>query len=503
MSTSSLRIFTRDIANEIDPRLYGSFIEHLGRAVYTGIYEPGHAEADETGLRRDVASLIRDLDIPIVRYPGGNFVSGYRWEDGVGPKELRPRRLDLAWRTVETNQFGLDEFMSWCRIANTAPMMAVNLGTRGIQEAMDVLEYCNHPSGTALSDMRIRNGRKDPYNIRVWCLGNEMDGPWQTGHKTAREYGRLAAETARAMRVFDKSLELVVCGSSHRAMPTFAQWEHEVLEETYDDVDFLSQHAYLAESAFRGDVDYLASPLVIEAQIREAIATCDFVKAKLRKRKTMMISFDEWNVWDQSAKCRNDITPWGIAPPQLEQAYTMKDALVFGGILLVLMRNSDRVRMACLAQLVNVIAPIMTQPGGPAWRQTIFYPLIHASRFGRGHVLQSFLKSSTQEHTEWGQVNDVDAVVTAEPETGVVTVFALNRSLTEDIPFNIQLDDGNWRGFSHRILQHDDLEAVNSAENPDKVVPRENCAPVLGGRAFEVTLPRASWNVFRIEPAGR
>lgn len=499
MSSSLLRIFTRDVAATIDARLYGGFIEHLGRAVYTGIYEPGHPTSDADGLRGDVIELIRELDMPIVRYPGGNFVSAYRWEDGVGPRSERPRRLDLAWNTTETNQFGTDDFMQWCRTAGTAPMMAVNLGTRGVQEAVDLLEYCNHPGGTSLSDQRIRNGSRDPHDVRLWCLGNEMDGPWQTGHKTALEYGRIAAEAARAMRQFDPSLELVLCGSSGRSMPTWMDWERTVLEEAYESADYISLHCYLAESSAKGDADYLTLPLRMEAQIRETIAVCDFVKARGRFKKTMFLSFDEWNVWDSTRHVGN-FPRWSEAPGQLEQEYTMKDALVFGGMLLSLLRHAGRIRIACVAQLVNVIAPILTTPGGVAWRQTIFYPYLHASRHGRGVLLETRLSTSSEEHAEWGEVPSVEAVVTHNPANGKITIFALNRS-PQDQPFQANLDEGAWRVLEHSVLADDDLEAANTQANPDRVTPKPAPVPHLEGRRLQTTLRRFSWNMIRLCPS--
>ena len=240
MKQSKLILDKDYIISPIDRRLYGSFIEHLGRAVYTGIYEPAHPLADEQGFRRDVLDLVRKLNVPVVRYPGGNFVSGFRWEDSIGPKELRPRRLDLAWKTTEPNTFGLHEFVDWAKKANTEVMYAVNLGTRDILDAQYVVEYCNHPSGTAWSDLRIKNGAKDPFNIKLWCLGNEMDGPWQTGAKTAYEYGRKANEAAKVMKWVDPTIETVACGSSSTNMPTFGTWEHEVLMQAYDNVDYVS-----------------------------------------------------------------------------------------------------------------------------------------------------------------------------------------------------------------------------------------------------------------------
>lgn len=225
---------------EVDKRIYGSFIEHLGRAVYGGIYEPGHPSSNSLGFRGDVKSLVKELGVPIIRYPGGNFVSGYNWEDGVGSVEQRPKRLELAWRTIEPNEVGTNEFMSWAKEVGSEVMMAVNLGTRGIDAARNLLEYCNHPGGTYWSDLRRNHGVEQPHKIRTWCLGNEMDGPWQIGQKTAVEYGRLAYETGKAMRLIDPDIELVSCGSSSSAMPTFPEWEAVTLEHTYEVADYVS-----------------------------------------------------------------------------------------------------------------------------------------------------------------------------------------------------------------------------------------------------------------------
>jgi alpha-N-arabinofuranosidase len=276
---------------EVDRRLFGSFVEHMGRCVYTGIFEPGHPEADEQGFRRDVLELVRELGPTIVRYPGGNFVSGYRWEDGVGPVADRPVRLDLAWRSVEPNTFGVHEFAAWAQQAGVEPMLAVNLGTRGVQEAADLVEYCNHPGGTELSDRRVKNGAADPFGVRLWCVGNEMDGPWQVGGKTADDYGKLAAETAKAMRLVDPSIELVACGSSNRGMPTFASWEATVLEHAYDHVDYISAHAYYEETD--NLLDFLATAVDMDGFIEDVIAAADYVKARRRRRKQIKIAFDE------------------------------------------------------------------------------------------------------------------------------------------------------------------------------------------------------------------
>jgi alpha-N-arabinofuranosidase len=384
VTSASLTIDPAFTVAPVSRRTFGTFVEHMGRCVYTGIYEPDHDTADEDGFRKDVLALTRELGVSLVRHPGGNFVSGYRWEDGVGPREQRPRRLELAWHSVETNQFGLDEFVRWCAKAGVEPMMAINLGTRGVQQALDLQEYANHPGGTALSDLRAQHGATAPYGIQLWCLGNELDGPWQIGHKTASEYGRLAAETARAMRMVDPGLELVACGSSGSGMPTFGSWERDVLRECYELVDHISCHAYYGDDD--GDVaSFLASAVDMDHFIDSVVATADHVGAELKSSKRINISFDEWNIWykDRSRRTDGPGDRWDVAPRRIEDECNVTDAVVTGNLLISLLRHSDRVAVACLAQLANVIAPIMTEPAGPAWRQPTFHPFAITSRPAR------------------------------------------------------------------------------------------------------------------------
>jgi len=486
---------------EVDPRLYGAFIEHLGRAIYGGIYEPDHPEADKHGFRKDVTALVKELDIPVIRYPGGNFVSGYNWEDGVGPQDKRPRRLDLAWNTTEPNCVGTDEFAAWSKAAGSDVMMAVNLGTRGPDAARNLVEYCNHPGGTYWSDQRISNGSKDPHNIALWCLGNEMDGPWQIGGKTAEEYGRVALEAAKMMKWVDPSIELVACGSSHPAMPHFPQWEATVLDHTYDHVDYLSLHTYHRKT---GDdlASFLAKPLELDNFIRTAVAACDLIKAKKRSKKTLNLSFDEWNVWYHTIEQDKQIheeQPWAVAPPILEDIYTMEDALVVGCMLMTLLKNADRVKIACIAQLVNVIAPIMTENGGPAWRQTIFYPFLHASKFGRGIVLDLQVASPTYSCAQADEVPFLDSVATFDEEKETVTVFAVNRS--QDGPLEVGGDIRSLPGYEvveHLVLEHEDPKARNTADCPNQVAPHNGGNATLQDGRLTATLPKLSWNVIRM-----
>ena len=476
---------------EVDKRIYGSFIEHLGRAVYGGIYQPGGPEADENGFRGDVIRLIQELNVPVVRYPGGNFVSGYHWEDGVGPKDQRPKKVDLAWSVIEDNQFGLNEFMDWAKKAGTSPMMAVNLGTRGAEDAKNLLEYCNLPGGSYYSDLRAAHGYKDPHNIKLWCLGNEMDGEWQMGHKEADDYGKLAAETGRLMRMLDPGIELVACGSSHAQMETYGSWEYTVLDKCYDVVDYLSMHQYYNNHA-NNTPDFLANSLSMDRFIREVVAICDAVKAKKHSNKSIYLSFDEWNVWYHSAEADKKIERWVRAPHQLEDVYNFEDALLVGSMLITLLRHADRVKIACLAQLVNVIAPIMTSDTS-AWKQTIYYPFAYTSNWGRGDVLETKVACPTYE-SKFGDAPYLDAVWVMDEENRKLSLFAVNKSLDEDMEVSCDLRQfENCRAVEQVILTHDDMKAVNTEENPAAVAPQkvEPTQPVDG--KLTMTLPKHTW----------
>jgi alpha-N-arabinofuranosidase len=486
---------------EVDKRLYGSFIEHLGRAVYSGIYEPGHSKADNNGFREDVASLVRELGITVVRYPGGNFVSGYNWEDGVGPLEQRPVRLDLAWSTKESNRFGTNEFSAWAKKVNTDIMMAVNLGTRGAEDARNFVEYCNFPGGTYYSDLRRSHGIKEPHKIKLWCLGNEMDGFWQICHKTADEYGRAAVETAKVMKWIDPSIELAACGSSLFHIKSFGDWESTVLDHVYDQADYISLHIYFANND--NDVpNFLARSTEMDFFIKTVAGICDLHKAKRHSKKTINLSFDEWNVSYHSNDADKKVEKWSEAPPLLEDIYTMADALAVGCMLITLIKNADRVKIACLAQLVNVIAPIMTEKSGGAWRQTIFYPFMDASMYGRGTVLRCPVTVDKYDTKEFNDVPYLDAVAVFNGEKDEITVFAVNRNLDESVNLDAEIAGfGDMKLVEHRVLRNDDLDAVNSI-NGEKVKPviQQNgtIENKSGSSWLSVGLPSASWNVIRL-----
>ncbi|MCU7820187.1 alpha-N-arabinofuranosidase [Kitasatospora sp. DSM 101779] len=474
-------------------RTFGSFVEHLGRCVYTGIYEPEHPSANKDGFRMDVVDLVRELGSTTIRYPGGNFVSGFRWEDSIGPRDKRPVRRDLAWHSLESNQVGLDEFATWLKLTGSELMLAVNLGTRGILSALDLLEYANHPSGTALSDLRIANGTPEPHNIRMWCLGNEMDGPWQTGFLNAEDYGKLAARTASAMKMADKDLELVVCGSSSAGMPTFGDWERTVLEHSYEHVDHISCHAYYQEHD--GDLgSFLASALDMDFFIDGVVATVDHVGAKKHSSKKIGISFDEWNVWYQKEHQEsgevND--EWRHAPRQLDDVYSAADAVVVGNLLMTLLKRSDRVASASLAQLVNVIAPIMTEPGGPAWRQTSFHPFSITSRLAAGEVIRPAVESPAYTTARYGEASVIDAVATVEE--GRSALFLVNRGLSQPAQVTVDVRSlGSSRILEALTLADRDVYAKNTLAEPNRVVPRTNPNATLTDGVLTIELPPVSW----------
>ena len=487
---------------KVDDRLFGSFIEHLGRAVYDGIYQPGNPLSDEDGFRKDVIAAVKDLNVPIIRYPGGNFVSNFFWEDSVGPKELRPSRLELAWRSLETNQVGVQEFSKWLDKVDSSLMMAVNLGTRGISDALNFLEYCNHPSGTKYSDLRIAHGKKDPYGIKVWCLGNEMDGPWQVGHKTMDEYAKLCTETAKAMKLIDPTIELVACGSSGPGMATFPDWEMTTLDEAYDHVDYVSLHNYFGNPT-NDTLDYLASTNDMDQFIKTVVTICDYVKNKHKGKKDINLSFDEWNVWFHNNDEDNDSMknkPWQVAPKLLEDQYNFEDALVVGLLIITLLKHADRVKIACLAQLVNVIAPIMTEPnGGKMWKQTIFYPFMQASKYGRGVVLTPAIETTKHDSKTHEDVTDIESVAVYNEEKEEVTIFAVNRILDDDIMLTTDLRGmGDVTLIEHTVMEHNDFKAVNTPEK-EIAVPYSCDRSKLDGGILESKISKATWNVIRLK----
>ena len=406
---------------------------------------------------------------------------------------MRPRRMELAWASIETNQVGIDEFQEWAKRVGAEVMMAVNLGTRGAEEARNLVEYCNSETETYYADMRRRNGFDKPFKIKTWCLGNEMDGPWQMCAKTPMEYARLACETGKMMKWVDEDIELVACGSSSPGMPTFGEWERTVLREAYDQIDYMSMHNYYRNDEGNTPL-FLASSLVMDKFIKDVAAMCDEIKAEKNSDKTVNLSFDEWNVWFHSDEADKKLDKWLVAPPKLEDIYDLQDGLVVGSLLITLLKNCDRVKIACLAQLVNVIAPIMTENGGKVWLQTIFYPYYYTSVNGRGTALTTKIECGTYSAGDMDNIPYVDAVA-VNTEDDRITVFAINRSLDEKCELDIDMKDlEGYRPVKHIALEGEDLTAHNSAQNPDNVVPTEHAVDGNG-----IVLAKTSWNMIIFE----
>ena len=374
-------------------------------------------------------------------------------------------------------------------------MMAVNLGLRGPEEARNLVEYCNHKSGSYWSNLRRSHGYEDPHNIKLWCLGNEMDGDWQIGHKTAVEYGRTAAEAAKVMKWTDNSIETVLCGSASRDMPTFGDWEATTLDLAYDKVDYLSLHIYFDNRA-NDTPSFLAKSMKMDEFISSVVCICDYTKAKKRSKHTVNLSFDEWNVWYHSNGVHVD--KWSTAPHQLEDIYNFEDALLVALMLMTLLKHADRVKIGCLAQLVNVIAPIMTENGGACWEQTIFYPFMHLSNYGRGYTLDSRVISPKHDTKEFTDVPDVESIATISEDKESLTIFAVNRNMEENILFDAiytgylgstELEQIEMSGF--------DIKAENSAiQTPVKPFKAEK--PDFDGKNLTINLKPLSWNVVRL-----
>ncbi len=486
----------------IDRRIFGGFVEHIGRCVYNGLYEPTHPDADADGVRNDVAELVRALDMPVTRYPGGNFVSGYDWKDGIGPREQRPARAEYAWEALETNEIGVDEFMKWCRKAGTAPLMAVNLGTGSLKDAQQLVEYCNFRGGTYWSDMRRKNGALDPYGIKVWCLGNEMDSPTQIGHKTAQEYGRLALECGKMMRMVDPSIELSLCGSSSVYMPTYGEWDSQVVEAAFDTVDYLALHNYFGYAANDRQA-FVATPSILEWNIGNMVAICDAAAAKRKSPRRINLAVDEWNVWYRGNYKASPENIWQPGRSLNEEIYDMADVLVVGGALMTMLNHADRVKIGCIAQTVNVIAPIMTRPGGGAWRQTTYYPFLYLSKYGRGVSLAQHVDSPVFSCDNPYIPHPVAFLLSSavyDEAAREIRVFAINRSLDEEMEFSFDMLGFSPSGVADAVeIHHDSLDAVNTETE-------ENVRPAAIGRdryrlkdaELTVSLKPASWNMFRI-----
>lgn len=484
---------------QVEKDVWGSFIEHMGRAIYGGVYDPEHATADQTGFRGDVAEAVKELGVPKIRYPGGNFLSGYNWKDGIGKD--RPVKLDLAWGQLEPNKVGLHEFCEWAEKVGAEVMMSVNMGTGTPKEAAELVEYCNFEKGTQYSDLRRANGREKPFAIKTWCIGNEMDGEWQICAQTAEEYGRKATETAKMMRWVDPSIELVICGSSSSKQKTYPEWDRVVLQHTYDYVNYISLHRYYTYTPSGREEDFMSCHADLDAFIKTICATADYVKAYKRSNKTMKLSIDEWNVWHTSPVYNklpvyndHNVERWTVGPRRVENIYDLADAIAFAGMVCTLINNADRVKMGCLAQLVNVIAPIMTENGGRMCKQTIFYPYLMALRYAKGVALNTKIHAEKMD-TDYGTVDKIYAACTYEE--GKYSLFIINKA-GEDETYDIDFQLTPVKMISRTVMTGN-LHDYNDFDSPNKVVPQEEKCEEGVKNKFSLKLPAYSFTLFRFE----
>jgi alpha-L-arabinofuranosidase len=496
MSTQSAQIYidTNRTIGEISPLLFGGFAEHMGRCIYGGIYDPDSPHADERGLRTDVLAALREQQYTVIRYPGGNFLSGYNWLDGVGPKAQRPRRRELAWQSIETNQFGTDEFIEFCRAIDAQPMLGVNMGTGTIEQAAALVEYCNAPLGTYYADLRARHGSPEPHNVRYWCVGNEMDGPWQIGHLGAQEYALKALEAAKMMKWHDPALQLILCGSSHDAMPTYPEWDRVALEACWEKVDYLSMH-YYAGNREDDSTSYLASAAAFEAFVDTLAGTLRYVKAKNRSKHDVYLSWDEWQVWYKDRSGRGG---WTEAPHLSEEIYNLEDALVVAQWLNVFLRKCDVVKIACVAQIVNVISWLHTTRDG-LLKQPSFYPFQLVSTLARGDSLDLLMRSPLHDTTKYGEQPLLDVSASHDPATGKAALFIVNRSQTEALPVECLWQSGAptavngiWQ------LAGSDVKAVNSWEAPDQLVAHAVDAADFQRGDYRLLLPPLSFTAISV-----
>lgn len=491
---------------EISPRLFGSFVEHMGSVIYTGIYEPGHPTADENGFRQDVMKLINELNLGVIRYPGGNFTSGYDWKDTIGPVEQRPRKIDIAWRAIEPNTFGIHEFMKWVEQTGAEPIFTINLGTKGVDDARDIVEYCNFPEGTYWSDLRQQNGAKEPFGIKLWCLGNELDGPWQIGTKLPEEYGRIANEAAKAMKWVDDSIETVLVGSSTPRLSSYPEWDRLVLEAAYENVDYLALHNYIDKydeddltrppKTERDDTPtYLAKSKRFDRQIEEIIATCDYVKALKRSEKTMYLAFDEWNVHAQPEKENH---PFEVGSPIDWCQFTMEDTLLFGSLGLAILRHADRVKIGCQSLLVNTIPLILTDAGGDCWVNPTYFVMEQLSNYAKGEVLQTQFSGPTYNVDKMKQVEYVDSCLVNNEEE--LVLFLVNRSKEEQL---VEVDhdfDQSLSLIEHCFIGGHDLLAKNTRDNQEQIKTQTLTDSVtLEDKKIEAKIPGHSWNMLRMK----
>ncbi|MBX7124551.1 MAG: alpha-N-arabinofuranosidase [Cyclobacteriaceae bacterium] len=467
----------------IDPLIYGNFTEHLGRCIYGGIYDPASPEANADGFRKDVIAATRNLGVSVIRWPGGNFVSGYHWEDGIGPREKRPKRKDLAWGDTEPNTVGTDEWIQFSRAAGAEPYICVNMGTGTWDEARNWVEYCNGKPGLYYSDLRAKNGHPEPYKVKFWGLGNEVDGDWQMGHRNAEDYSKYALEAAKLMKWSDDSIKLIASGSSNYVRD-WAEWDRTVLNYLHDYIDYISLHHYSGNQD-KDHNQFMAVTTRVENSIKITEGIINEVRSKYRMKKPIYIAFDEYNVWYRA---------WNEA--KLEEHYNMQDALVVAMYLNVFVRNAHVVKMANMAQLVNVIAPMMVT-NGKLWMQPTYYPLQLFAQHCKGKNLSTLVQCDRYDAGEFKSVPWLDVTSVYNEAQQEVVINVVNRHSEKAVETSLQNQYGKWTGKAIVSEVNAGLADENSEkEQKVKAVTREVAA---GETSFNYTFPAHSFTQLRIK----
>src|SRR5215471_2330804 len=489
-----IKIDSDRVIGEVDPHLFGNFTEHLGRCIYGGIFEEGSPLSDENGFRKDVMSAVRSLGVTMLRWPGGNFASGYNWVDGIGPRDQRAARRDDAWGALESNRFGTDEFLKYCERVSAEPYLCINAGLGSVDEARKWVEYCNEPGKTHLAELRRKNGRDKPWGVKYWGLGNEIDGPWQLGHKNADAYATFALEAAKAMRRADESIVLIASGSSNFGPGSdWVGWNRTVLDRLKTEIDYISLHTYIGnrDNNFEKFLSLNSRDIedriaVVQGQIRAASV------GNLNARP-IYIAFDEWNVWYRTLVSGE----FNIGRTGLEEPYNYEDALAMGMFLNAFFRHADIVKMANLAQLVNVIAPIFTNKQG-LYLQTIYFPLQEYGKQRGNQALDAWVQSPQYKPDAGRAMNYLDVSATFDAKTRRVFLNVLNRSAKQDIQAQIASTSGSI-GESAGVwqLNHADLKATHTFGKDELVRPATKTVPA--GPGFAYTFPKHSLTILTLQ----
>lgn len=490
--------------SEVDPHIYASFIENAVGIVPNGLYNPNHPQADEKGFRKDVIQIIRELNTPSIRFPGGNYVSNYDWKDGIGPREKRPVRNNIVHGGIDENLVGIDDWVDYSERTGTEFMIALNMGTGTLKDALEEIEYCNVEKGTYWSDLRRQNGYEKPHKLKYWYIGNEMDGEWQVGHLNAEEYARKATEVAKVMKMTDPSVELIVCGTSASENATYPDWDRIVLEETYPYVDMISIHKYyfygrtLDGYAFgtQYSVEDLAhAPKDLEKYLRTIESTIDYVKARLRTEKDIYISVDEWGLNSSTDVTTHDDLQWTekVYPVNKENIYpfgNLIDALIYGIFLIAFINHADRVKHACRSLLHYTT--MTADPEGIALRHTPYYVMQQMAKYGRGTALRNVLQSPDTKTDNYGDCPSVVTAATFNEEDSTLNIFAVNLDLREDIELDLQAAGfGDMELIEHMVMYDDQPLAGNTFEQPERIVPQDVQI------AQTPILRKHSWNMLR------